>query len=593
MTKPIILTWEESGFFPNETQVKELERTIIKRTTHLQAAIEISRPKNEEKRVKRNLASTFFDYVGDFLSLCCSVATHADANTLFDTQEKTLEYMNRLKEGLQTEHRNVVKIQKEIISLSSGLSFNQTPIDITRQINRLYRLHYDNLANLQLINSISEIQHYNEILSHCRSNLIPLSAINNNQLKKDLEDIDEEARKNSYQLAIPITKIDQYYSLELTTCQFNGPNIVVTLRIPLVPVGEKYDLYEFIPIPFRHQDSICSLKHAPSLVAYSETQTKTLAIPAHYRHECNPNKGVCFLNPYLTNSLISQNSITKLLSGGPVKQVRKACPLKCVREKIAEPRITKLDQHNFVIMDGPEDMIMQCPNHTEVINTSIVGAIKIFVPCRCAVIFPSGEDIKPPFPCENSFLNKPIQHEVIPVRWSKIDTNLEKTLVSPNMAVFNSYLNKDTVFNTTWKPELLENIEPVLNEQIIMENKHYHISHLATSITWGWNILVLVALIYLFHKVGRLTPVLLTPAVNAQKMEGVNNVVLSSILIVLMILFITILTTTTFYAVFKYWFAKIKLRKLLREKMQATEIEMKNTDNPNCTVDNSNGEIYL
>jgi len=242
-------------------------------------------------RYRRNLVTNIVsDAIGDFLSYCCSVVSHRELESVFTTQEAMNQLIAKMKKSIIQDHTNILQIKRGFeeytTNLTSALrSFRQAMgiklQSIQKQFNSekkyldWFESYTDRLGIMifhiiQHLNQATELQHYNDILSHCHSQLIPLTAIPAYVLKADLRTLNQELRVHDHELALSPENVGEYYTHKMAACHFTENKIGISIRAPVKPVSENFDLYEVITVPFIFADSVCTMAHAPTFLATSQ-----------------------------------------------------------------------------------------------------------------------------------------------------------------------------------------------------------------------------------------------------------------------------------------------------------------------------------
>ena len=226
---------------------------------------------------------------------------------------------------------------------------------------------------VQMMNQQSEVQHYPDILSHCRSQLIPLTAVPTDLLKKDLERLDTELRKHG-QLAIPASEVTNYYSYKITSCHLNEDTIHINLRVPVRPWNEEFILYLVVNVPFAFENNICTLTHTPTYLAVSKQ--RILSIQGMEIKFCEPETGLCFASQYNADPAMGSACAEKITSTASVSDLKEVCSFECKLKPTKTNYVTQLDLHFFVITNPPNGTALYCRQENEDVTKGLVSIVQ-------------------------------------------------------------------------------------------------------------------------------------------------------------------------------------------------------------------------
>lgn len=406
----------------------------------------------------------------------------------------SLQYMKAVKTAVISDNGNIVKIYNHLQQFSRNINenidhfhkdtstaFKKADMEFDYLLTQEHRISYITNKILRFQIWQAELLQLNDVIAHCRGKLIPISMIKPEMLIERLEDLSKEAMQHQHELAIPILKFGDYYNVKIASCKFTEKRILITLNIPIRKATRNYELNEFRNVPFKFNNSICLLDHAPAYVASSPPTFTSIA--GTDLNEYSPEDGLCLVPQFNTDPLLSSICAEKVAEGATVTELKSSCAFTCKKIRTDGPIITQLDHRHFVITNGPEGMKLTCNAKSSVttkfLEPPMSGALEIFLPCKCKITIPYHRPIEPTFPCPSDTLHEPVIHIIIPSEWSKLDTTVYSIKEKPNKFTtfsqigecLNSSWNLDTeVFNISGIDDLLKLKAPHLLHKSTVTN---------------------------------------------------------------------------------------------------------------------------
>ncbi|OXA47286.1 hypothetical protein Fcan01_17860 [Folsomia candida] len=352
---------------------------------------------------------------------------------------------------------------------------------------------------------MAEIIQYQDILTHCRSHLIPLSAIGPDELKSDVEKLLPDLQKNDFTLAIRPQDILSMYNYPLAKCYIAGDEITIHVKVPLHREGAKLTLYEVINLPYLYKDSVCTINHSPTYVVDADSYITT--IQGTQLNSCDPSSGICYVSQFQSDPQIGKLCIESIIRGSSVNELKKACPFTCFPRLSQQPYITQLDFHTFMITSVPKGSTIVCDsaNSTKIIRQLPeieYGSLEVVIPCSCRLnIKGRSQPISSPYPCPTGNVDKISVVQTIPSTWAKIDVIVTDTMLRAGAKpITNTFANLSAALNESWVLESTTfNVSEIAD---LVHVKIPDIIHLLPSVSsallYIWNVPLTLAILYLF-----------------------------------------------------------------------------------------------
>ncbi len=281
-------------------------------------------------------------------------------------QSQTLtKFSNQVNTNLQTLNANQVQYRKLFQHLNKTV------------FKQLLLIHY--LANL--LARLTELKHFSLILDECRTNLLPLSVISTDQLKKDLLSTLPILNKRNHTLALPPNQISQYYHLPITRCTYNSKthllNIVV--NIPIIPINQFFKLHELIQIPFIHNSQVC-LTPTPSNSFVLQINENYHAVKSHTKF-CDAGHTMCNVNHhFIAEFTITDPCLQILLRKSTIQEINLHCPLTCHDTTPNTVLVRQVSNRLFSVGNTHSDLSIVCLNKTHNVSHS-TGKILLLSLC--------------------------------------------------------------------------------------------------------------------------------------------------------------------------------------------------------------------
>ncbi|KAK4874310.1 hypothetical protein RN001_013670 [Aquatica leii] len=334
-----------------ESQNKLIHKELVRThktidTKYLQVPKSYSTTKN-----KRAL-----EFIGDFFSWSCGVATERKLDNLVTVEENLNEIKIKVNNINQYETKFKNKIRKT-------LSLNKD------KIQRTILYTYDTMVHvLNLERVISQIEVHNT----CKDHKIPsifFTIVNPQNLHIDLEKLSIELSKKGYSIAIPIRELSRYYTLSIADCTTTGNKLFVHIRIPIALMNQEWKLYELITTPFAWNNETCILIDETLYMAVSHNRILK-SISGTSLHHCKPyHDKLCYLPRFESDATYGPQCAYKMYTRATVEDLSQHCSFRCHSSQ--SMLISKINSDIFVITQPKNKTSILCPRETSEIEESI------------------------------------------------------------------------------------------------------------------------------------------------------------------------------------------------------------------------------
>ncbi|KAK5647842.1 hypothetical protein RI129_002734 [Pyrocoelia pectoralis] len=454
----------ESGL---ENTISDISRFTRKELHRLSTSFrpdlwtEVSNENNVEEPLKRKRA---LDFIGDFFSFCCGIATERKMNDLKIKTQRFKDFMQKMEIGPQKSLRDIGNSKK-------------------------FEIYHDEVSTK-----------FQKILMKYPQKLIWLTILDN------------------YTLAIPLNKISRYYKLEICDCTVTDDTLIVHIKIPIVYQNKQWKLQELITTPVSWKNHTCTLMHEILYLSVSENDSETTlrSISGTGLHHCKPYADkLCFLPRHNTDTLYGPQCAYKMFLGSTIQELEEHCSFRC--HASTSMIISEIQDDIFIVTHPLPDTIINCPDsQTKIADDSYgqPGALQISLPCHCSLLVNHEEVIAVRYPCSSQKAFKSKTINILPAVWSNFKTyeikanehntvfhNISECLDN-NWTTTVPHLNLST---SSVLSEIVSNLEKTLSESY---NDLYTYQGDTTYLIW--NVILTTLVLVLFYKIFRINSSALT-----------------------------------------------------------------------------------
>jgi hypothetical protein len=476
----------------------------------------------QTRRSKRSL-----EFVGDFSSWCCGVATQNSLDKLVD-HENNLE---RFVSGVKTQMANRdANIRKSLSTYSADMAilWNNSRIHENNEMKVLARNEEKIEASLKqkealfveavvTMHGIAQEQLWGTVWADCRNGKIPHALVNRSSLVSDLVELEQRIKKEGFITSIKPENVQKYYSLSTTSCTFSSTKVLVVVKIPIIKTTSKYQLLRVTPIPFRHNYTVCQLTLDTEMLITSQFGMVPLTNEASTR--CTfQDQELCFVPRYPTKFHSNHGCLSTIINKPTVAQLVKSCGFLCMDHSTKQTEVFQVENHRFIIFNPKGPVTLKCPGQKDQIYTpKELSTTQVDIPCGCKM-FGESIEIEQLYPCDQSAVKEFEIRHLYPGAWTQ----------NPTPFVNNETLYEDLqgIINPNWTQVVpILNMTPVTTQEIpmlevpLLQQVSPHLSLLATV----WMTVMTVVLVWLVHRTTSVNlPPMIFPVARAESFSSIH-----------------------------------------------------------------------
>lgn len=575
--------------------------------------------KNISLSAKQNRMKRSIEFIGDFASFCCNIATQKKLDSLVMNENDLQQQMDKINSGLGKTLKAVSDNSHnfEILNKQFSESFRQTEekiqqvdnflndfqITVNKREDEIFQLlwillDFELKNNKRFIQIVRELKQL-EITNSCKKNLIPTSVISPKVLHADLQKLRSELTTVNQDLAIPLKSLAKMYQLPICDCALVNNNLVVHIKVPIIQMNRDWELFELAVAPFKWHNETCLIDHDTLYVAVTEnkfTKDTIRQISGMGLHNCQPYRDtLCYIPRFACDTLQGPTCARKLYYGDTVEQIAKHCTMRC--HKSTATVISEIDEATFVVTHAKRGTVIKCQDKNYPISEPLIeapGAIKIRLPCSCDLYEGNVQLIPKRFPCpKDASKNVQLTH-VLPAIWTNIHSFVLNPLSKHSPP---TYKNITEILDTNWTvsaPHInITSTQDTINE--VLESIHSkppihgwstEYSFHGNTIILVWNTIISIVLIYLFcHR----NPMAIVPAF-PNRVSGLGQS--QSHHDILLGLFYGILISIVLYCIIRKLFLFCKNKKS-KSQTQTAQLDTENPLSPQPSNAASDTHKYI
>uniref|UniRef100_A0A1Y1MC57 Uncharacterized protein n=1 Tax=Photinus pyralis TaxID=7054 RepID=A0A1Y1MC57_PHOPY len=502
---------------------------------------------NPTARARRGL-----DFIGDFFSFCCGIATERKVDSLQSEHQKILEYLDHVHSGLNKNIRDITINSKNFAKYHEEINGNLAEIrnkisvlttysnsikSTLEQVNRshegeIYKIFQYLYGNLFKLTKLVRLIETSEVLTSCKEHRIPSSIVHPSILRNDLILLDSELSKDNHTLSLSVNELSRYYKLQICDCTFTDQQLIVHIKIPIGRLNLNWKIYELITTPFAWNNNTCVLMHDPLYLAVALQADRShiiKPISGVSLHHCKPyNDKLCFLPRYNSDSTYGPQCAFKMFTGATVQELEEHCSFRCHSSN--SMIISEITDNSFVITHPEYPTVIKCNGREELLPSYVYnqpGALQIELPCSCAVNVNDQEVIGTRFPCATSDHSTYKAVHILPAIWSNLKTyviksNQHDTLfynitecLNPNWTTTVPHLNLTT---TSKLSTIVESVEDAVHTTV---DSLY--SYQGDTKYFIWNSILTMLVLLIGYKVWRRNAIPLAIVPSVQSVAGLTR----------------------------------------------------------------------
>ena len=295
------------------------------------------------------------DFIGDFASFCCNIATQRKFDSLVMQEESVKKQMLRINSGLEASLKAIAENSEHFAELNeqNAKTFadtenklkemqrvvNKLQNNTVRNQNEMWNLIWilldfqtaDNLKFVQLVRQFKK----RDIINACNHNLIPVAVIEPTVLYNDLLTLKKQLIARGQDLAIPAKDLSRLYQIPICDCTLSHSNILIHIKIPVIQHSKQWTLFELKTTPFKWDQETCIIEHGTLYLAVSPNMSmedNIRQIAGMGLHNCKPyHDKLCYIPRFAADSLHGPACARKLFVGDAVQAIAKFRNMRCYR----------------------------------------------------------------------------------------------------------------------------------------------------------------------------------------------------------------------------------------------------------------------
>jgi hypothetical protein len=312
--------------------------------------------------------------------------------------------------------------------------------NVSANLFRFTHVVYKNLHSQRTLLALLKEQ---EAINLSRNNLFPVSIIPLNYLQKEIIRTQKFLSNAGYELAE--TSAAELASLKISDCSFSGDEILVKIKLPIIKMGAKWQLFEIISIPFAWKEETCAIMQDVMYAAVDRDRLRVINGPA--LHDCRPYQDkLCFLPRMRADSINGPRCVVKMFKGATAEQLDEACTIRC--QPSSGTIIGEVGFEKYILAHPPPQIEIECADRRFKLNSTLdgPGALEITVPCGCEAKISDDIHVPAIFPCQTLNNTEFSPTHLIPSIWTTLKTVMvdpRRPKSMPEFAHLDNFLNKD------------------------------------------------------------------------------------------------------------------------------------------------------
>lgn len=401
------------------------------------------------------------DFIGSALSWCCNTATMTNLKDLSKNEEQVDNKMNDLLDYVKEEHTDITLAEEKMNNFSSNIdhvlkqlhdSLNKYERTIQEDINITSTTIDEKILqnNLEIMSYIYLTAHYSSLYKveqDCQHNYIPEDLLNMQTLQSDLKKLSSKLKPFNLTIALPSSKLFQIYGLPIAKCYFEQNNLILQIKIPLIPSNTSYNVYSYNPLPLKWENNICKLVEHNFIIIKSSS-APTVIVDTDDNPHCNyRSSNLCLIPRYSSISSPASKCAKYLINDTNISELKHHCEFHCTPAP-EHPIVTELNVNKFLITNYNHHLHIVCNNHemTTTLPEIKFGTLEIELPCNCKLMDGSDIIISSIVPCDSRDFSSPSAFHLVPLPW----TNLNHLKIDPFTSDRTEFLNISSYLLPAW-----------------------------------------------------------------------------------------------------------------------------------------------
>ena len=359
------------------------------------------------KRAWWSLAASAVPLVAEYFPKLINLFRSSDPTPKVETNA-VMEYKSAiptsggdLPEKIARIHNNYIEFKKR---------WESSKIKSDNSVN--YRKLEAEIDGLQIVtNGLLELSTLDAAMEKCNENFLPPRLVRISHLKDALQKVTSHLLKFNAEPVIPKDNVGMFYNVKSATCTIKDNKFVINFRIPVRKAGDKLQLINLHPAPFKIKDVTCYILDEPVTVAMMGT--RAFFLPINY---CKEEEFFCQV-PRDHNPSEVAPCLTGFFPDEEINTVQ--CEPKCQRS--IEPIVTEAAQSEFwIVTDDQYPISVECPGMKETAIPDIaIGTRVISLPCACSINYGPKILVSAKLICDENSRNEILTEQLVPIQWTR------------------------------------------------------------------------------------------------------------------------------------------------------------------------------
>ncbi len=138
-----------------------------------------------------------------------------------------------------------------------------------------------------------------------------------------------------------------YYTLHSNTCQLTTRKIIIKIKVPIIEINAKWDIFQYTPIHFSYNNEICIFQSIPAMVGHNCQTNEVKIISGVALEQCDQKLKLCYIDKFEEHSPALQ-CIRNLYLHAPLETLNEIWAFQCY-SRHNFPIIQKISDSAYVI----------------------------------------------------------------------------------------------------------------------------------------------------------------------------------------------------------------------------------------------------
>lgn len=381
---------------------------------------------NEHKNTFRNQRS-LFPFLGTALHWLTGTATDDELQTFRLNYKQISDHVKILESHEQGIANTLANFSAAINQLAdqSSLAFsdiNKAMQHIIANENEVFSNILSNTNTLQsfimlllqidthAVNNLQQLLfHYkfHNAFQQCNNNKLPRTLIAPETLLSDLMNLRSKLRAKNLDIS-PTFSIDNAYELHTTACVYSDSDILIHVKIPIIPVNYDTALFKTLSFPIASQNETCTIQVNYSYIIMTNNEIFPLGDTDLQNCRVTERPFFCKIPTINPQNALLSHCIFTLRNATVIGQLQDVCKFSCVPTHPFS--IHHISGNNFALINPPTSLKILSPNHTVSNLLFPFRNAYLTLPCGYSLLHHNTVILQTPFLCLTSNDNPRIIH---------------------------------------------------------------------------------------------------------------------------------------------------------------------------------------